>query len=119
MFSADFTVLPPITTVSAETSNNCYICEISAQVSQIVFSAHLTVLRIITTVWANLSKKIYLREFFTEVSQIVLWLFWPIYGLLQLYELNLQKSLVSVSSVHKYQKSCFQLNLPFCCLLQL
>ena len=31
---------------------------------------------------------------------------WPIFGFLQLYEEKLQKSHISVSSVHKYQKSC-------------
>ena len=48
-----------------------YLCELSAQVSQIVYSAHLTVLRLFTTVWAKTSKSTYLREFSAQVSQIV------------------------------------------------
>ena len=44
---------------------------------------------------------------------------WPFYGLLQVYELKLQKSHISASSVHKYHKSCFKLNWPFYSFLQL
>ena len=48
-----------------------YLCELSAQISQIVYSAHLTVLRLFTTVWAKTSKISYLREFSAQVSEIM------------------------------------------------
>ena len=46
-------------------------------------------------------------------------LIWPFYGFLQLYEVKLQKSHISVSLVHKYHKSCSELIWPFYGLLQL
>ena len=45
-------------------------------------------------------------------------LIWPFYGLLQLYELKIQKFRIFASSVQKYHKSCFYLILPFYGLLQ-
>ena len=53
-------------------SQNSYLREFCAQVSQIVFLADLTFLRLITTVWKKLSPNSYLPEFCAQVSQIVL-----------------------------------------------
>ena len=52
-------------------SENLYLSDFSAQVSQIVFLAYLTVLRLITTVWPDVSENSYLRDFSVQVSQIV------------------------------------------------
>ena len=52
-------------------SENSYLSDFSAQVSQIVFLAYLTVLRLITTVWPEMSENSYLRDFSVQVSQIV------------------------------------------------
>ena len=46
-------------------------------------------------------------------------LIWPFYGLLQVYEVKLQKSHIFASSVHRYHKSYFQLIWPFYGFLQL
>ena len=54
-----------------EISENSYLRDFSAQVSQIVFVAYLTVLRLITTVWPEMSETSYLRDFSAKVSQIV------------------------------------------------
>ena len=54
-FLACLTALPLITTVWVEISENSYLRDFSAQVSQIVFLAYLTVLRLITTVWPEMS----------------------------------------------------------------
>ena len=55
-----------------EISENSYLRNFSAQVSQIVFLASLTVLRLITTVWTEKSENSYLRDLSSQVSQIVL-----------------------------------------------
>ena len=52
-------------------SENSYLRNFSAQVSQIVFFAYLTVLRLITTVWPEISETSYLRDFSAQVSQFV------------------------------------------------
>ena len=52
-------------------SENSYLRDFSAQVSQIIFLACLTVLRLITTVWPEMSENSYLRHFSAKVSQIV------------------------------------------------
>ena len=52
-------------------SENLYLREISAHVSQIVSLADLTVWRLITTVWPKMSEKSYLVEFSAQVSQIM------------------------------------------------
>ena len=52
-------------------SENSYLRDFSAQVSQIVFLAYLTVLRFITTVWPKISENSYLRDFSPSVSQVV------------------------------------------------
>ena len=43
---------------------------------------------------------------------------WPFSGFLQLYEVKLQKSHISVTWVHKYHKSCSELIWPFYGLFQ-
>ena len=55
-FLAYLTVLRLFTTVWAKMSQNSYLREFCAQVSQIVFLADLTVLRLNTTVWAKFQK---------------------------------------------------------------
>ena len=52
-------------------SENSFLCEFTAQVSQFMLLADSIVLRFITTVWAKMSENSYLREFSTQVSQIV------------------------------------------------
>ena len=52
-------------------SENSYLHNFSAQVSQIVFLAYLTVLRLFTTVWPKMSENSYLHHFSAQVSQIV------------------------------------------------
>ena len=52
-------------------SQNSYLREFCALMSQIVFFADLTVLRFITTVLAETSKNSYLLEFCAQVSKIV------------------------------------------------
>ena len=61
----------------------------------------------------------YLREFSAQVSQIVFFSSFDRFTALQLYEEKLQKSHISVSSVHKYHKSCSEFIWPFYDLLQL
>ena len=84
-----------------------YLRQLSAQVSQIVFLANMTILRLITTVGARVSKNFNIsmssaHKYHKSCSQLN----FPVYGLLQLYELKLQKSHISVSSVHKYHSTC-------------
>ena len=52
-------------------TENTYLRDFSAQVSQIFFLPYLTVLRLITTVWHEMSENSYLRDFSAQVSQIV------------------------------------------------
>ena len=52
-------------------SENSYLRDFSAQVSQIVFLAYLTVLRLVSSVWPEMSENSYLRDFSAQVSQIV------------------------------------------------
>ena len=52
-------------------SENSYIRDFSAQVSQIVFLAYLTVLRLVTTVWPEMWENSYLHHFSAQVSQSV------------------------------------------------
>ena len=52
-------------------SQNSYLREFSAQVSQSVFLADSTFFRLITIVWAKMSQNSYLHEFCAIMSQIV------------------------------------------------
>ena len=52
-------------------SQNSYLREFCAQVSQIVFLADLTVLRLIRTVWVKKLQNSYLRKFCAQLSNIV------------------------------------------------
>ena len=52
-------------------SQNSYLREFCAQVSQIVFLADLTVLRLIRTVWVKKLQNSFSREFCAQVSKIV------------------------------------------------
>ena len=71
LFLPYLTVLRFITTVWPQMSENSYLRDFSAQVSQIVFLAYLTVLRLITTVWPEMSENSYLHNFSAQVSQTV------------------------------------------------
>ena len=53
-------------------SQNSYLHEFYAQVSQNVFLADLTVFRPNASLWAKMSQNSYLHEFCAQVSQIVL-----------------------------------------------
>ena len=120
VLSAQFTILRLITIVWGKTWKISYLRKFSSQVTQIVSSAHLPVLRLITFVWSKISKNlISLWVQWTRYHKSCSQLIWPFFGLLQLYEVKLQKSHISVSLVHKYRKSCSQLIWPFCSLLQL
>ena len=55
----------------SEKSQNSYLREFCAQMSQNVFLPDLTVLRLITTVWAKMSENSYLHEFCAQVSKSV------------------------------------------------
>ena len=90
-----------------------HLREFSAQISQIVFWAHLTVLRIITTVWGKTSEISNFREFSAQVSQIFFSDHLIFLRRITIFNLKLQKSHISVSSKHKYHKSCSQLIWPF------
>ena len=81
--------------------------------------AHFTVLRLITTVSAVTWKISYLSMFCVQLSQIVFLVHLTVLKLIQLYELELPKFRISVSSVHNCHKSCSWLILPFYGLLQL
>ena len=63
LFLAYLTVLLLIPAVWPEMSENSYLRDFSAQVSQIVFLDYLTVLRLITTVWPEMSENSYLLNF--------------------------------------------------------
>ena len=52
-------------------TENFYIRDFSAQVSQIVFLAYLTALPLITNVWLELSENSNLCDFSARVSQLV------------------------------------------------
>ena len=52
-------------------SENSYLHNFSAQVSQIVFLAYLTVLRFITTVWPEMSENSHLHHFSAQVFDIL------------------------------------------------
>ena len=55
-----------------------------------------------------------MHKYHKSCSQLI----WPFYGLLQLYELKIQKTRIFESSVQKYHKSCVYLILPFYGLLR-
>ena len=113
------TVLGLIPTVWGKSSRISYLRELSAQVSQIVFLAHLTVLRFFITKWRKTSKILYLNKFTAQVSQIVFWAHLTVLRLITSVWGKLQKSHISVSSVHKYHKSCSEFIWPFYDFLQL
>ena len=48
-------------------SENSFLRQFSAQVSQSVFLAYLTVLRLITIVWPEMSENSYLRDFSAQI----------------------------------------------------
>ena len=52
-------------------SENSYLRDFSAKVSQIVFLDYLSVLWLITTIWTENLENSYLRNFSAQVSQIV------------------------------------------------
>ena len=52
-------------------SENSYLRDFSAKVSQIVFLSYLTVIRLIKTVWPEMSENSYLHDFSAQVSVMV------------------------------------------------
>ena len=90
------------------------------QVSRIAFSAHLTVLTFFTTVRGKTSKISLIRGFSAQnLTNRVLSSFDRFTASYNCMKKNFKKSPISVSSVHKYQKSCSQLTRPFYCFSQL
>ena len=62
-------------------SENSYLREFCAQVSQIVFLADLTVLRIVSTVWAKKCHKTHISTSFVhKCHKSRSYLIWPFYG---------------------------------------
>ena len=86
-------------------SENSFLRQLSAQVSQSVFLAYLTVLRLITIVWPEMSENSYIRDFSAQVSQIVFLVYLTVLRLFQLFDLKCQKTNISALSVHKYHKA--------------
>ena len=78
----------------------------------------MTVLGLIPTVWGKSSKISYLRELSAQVSQIVFLAHLTVLRFFITKWRKLQKSYISISSLHKYRKSCSELVWPFYGLLQ-
>ena len=87
-------------------SENSYLRNISAQVSQIVFLAYLTVLRLFRIVRPEMSENLYLHHLVHKYHNWCSLLIWPFYGYSELYDLKCQKTHISAISVHKYHKPC-------------
>ena len=120
MFSAHLTVLRFITTVWAKTSKIPNLHEFHAEVSEIVFSAILIILRLFHNFISSNSKNLMSPcVWCTSITNRVLSSNNRFTALLQLHKQKLQRCHISLSSVHKYDKSCSQLIWPFYCLLQL
>ena len=83
-------------------SENSYLGDFSAKLSQIVFLAYLTALPLITTVWIELSENSNLCDISAQVWQLV---FLAYFNGLRLYDLKCQKTHISAISVHKYHQS--------------
>ena len=99
-------------------SENSYLRDFSAQVSQIVFLVYFTVLRLFQLYDLKCKKThistISVQKYHKSCSSLI----WPFYSLLQPYDLKCQKTHISAISMHKYHKSCFSLNSLFNGLLQ-
>ena len=101
-------------------SENSYICDFNAQVSQIVFLTYLTVFTAFYNIITGIVRKLISPPFqCTSITNRVLSFIWPFYGLLQLYDLKCQKTDLSTISVHKYHKSCSSFIWTFDGFLQL
>ena len=83
-----------------------YLCEFSAQVSQIVFLVDFTVLRLITTVWTKIIEISYLCECSAQVSQIVFLADLTVLRLITTVRPKSPKSHICASSLQKCHKSC-------------
>ena len=88
-------------------SQNSYLIEFCALMSQIVFLTDLTVLRLFTTVLAETSKNSYLLEFCAQVSKIVFLADLTVLQIVRTVWQNYHKTDISASSMHKYEVSCF------------
>ena len=101
-------------------SENSYLRDFSAQVSQILF---FCLFDRFTASYNSMSWNLYktgisaisVHKYHKSCSQLL----WPFYGLLLQYDLKWQKTHNSAISVHKYHKSFFLLSWPFYDLLQL
>ena len=87
-------------------SENSFLRQFSAQVSQSVFLAYLTLLRLITIVWPEMLENSYICDFSAQVSQIVFLVYLTVLRLFQRYDLKCEKTHISSISVHKYHKAC-------------
>ena len=87
-------------------SQNSFLREFCAQVSQSVFLGYLTVLRLFATVWAKSSQNSFLHEFCAQVSQIVFLADLIVLLLITTVWEKSHKTHISASFVHKYHKSC-------------
>ena len=114
-----FDVLRLITIVRAKMSQNSYLREYCAQVSQIVFLADFTVLGLFTTAWGKLSQNSFLHEFCAQVSQIVFVADLIVLRLFTTVWAKMSQNSYLREFVHNYHKSCSYLIWPFYGLLEL
>ena len=97
-------------------SENSFLCEFHAQVSQIVLLVDLTILHLITTVRAKMSENSYLQSLLLKYHKSCSLLIWPFYSLLLLYEQNSSQS----SYLHEFCAQVSQIaSLPELTVLRL
>ena len=88
-------------------SENSYLRDFSAQVSQILFLAYLNAYRLLQQYELNSRKtrifSISVHKYHSSCSQLL----WPFYGFLLQYDVKWQITHISANSVHKYHKSFF------------
>ena len=99
-------------------SENSYLRDFSAQVSQSVFLVYLTVLPLITIVWPEMLENSYLHHFSEQVSQIVLLPYLTVLRLNTTVRPKTSANSYLHHLVYKYHKSCSSLIWPFYHLLQ-
>ena len=100
-------------------SENSYLRDFRAQVSQIVFLTDLTFFRLLLRYEQKCEKNHISTSSVHKYHKTCSKLIWPFYGLIQLYERKSRQIHISTSCVHKYPKSCSYLIWPFYGLLLL
>ena len=85
-------------------SENSYLRDFSAQVSQILFLAYLNAYRLLQQYELNSQKTRIFSISVHKYHKSFSYLSWPFYGLLQLNDLKCQKTHISAISIHKYHK---------------